>query len=224
MNSLYGKFASDYNKYREYELCHSEDILNYCKPEPKFKGDKYGFEPDNREFASEKCLVSKPIPENKHRFYNAATAASITGYVRAMLFRAISQVDIPLYCDTDSIACLDTRSLPLGAGLGAWKVEGDFDEYAIVGKKTYAFHKAGHPRNHDKDEKHQYLHWKTACKGVQLDPAQIYNCASGETITHSPLVPTYSVKRQQPIFTDRQVRSTAKDIRFVPEEKHLQKA
>lgn len=219
MNSLYGKFASDYNKYREYELCHSENILEYVKPEARWPGDKYGFEIDNREFAPEKCLVSKPIPEDKHRFYNAATAASITGYVRAMLFRALSRVSDPLYCDTDSIACGNTRGLHLGDGLGAWKVEGAFDEYAIVGKKTYAFHKKGAPRNHDKDSKGQYLHWKTACKGVQLDPAQILQAAAGKPITHSPLVPTYSVKRQTPVFTDRQVRVTAKDIRIVPEEK-----
>ena len=38
----------------------------------------------------------------KDSFYNVATAASITGFVRAFMWRAICDSEEPLYCDTDS--------------------------------------------------------------------------------------------------------------------------
>lgn len=207
MNSLYGKFASDYSKYMEYEVCWSDDIIKKLKE---------GFVIDT-DWGNERKLIARPIPESKHRFYNIATAASITGYVRAMLYEAICKVSDPLYCDTDSIACADTAGLPLGDGLGEWKVEGEFDEYAIAGKKMYAFHKRGAPRTLELDERGDYRHYKTACKGVDLDPHQIVQVAKGNRITHEAEVPTYSVKRAGPKFINRDVKLTAKDIRKVPE-------
>lgn len=207
MNSLYGKFASDYSKYMEYEVCWVDDLIAKVRD---------GFQVDT-DWGNERRLIARPIPENKHRFYNIATAASITGYVRAMLFEAISQVTDPLYCDTDSIACADTGRLKLGAELGAWKVEGDFDEYAIAGKKMYAFHKAGAPRTLELDARGDFAHYKTACKGVDLDPHQIIEVSKGAKVTHVPEVPTYSVKRMGPRFINRDVKLTAKDIRKVPE-------
>lgn len=207
MNSLYGKFASDYDKYREYQICWQDDLLE--KQAEGFELDTY--------WGNERHLISRSIPEEKHRFYNVATAASITGYVRAMLFEAVSQVSQPLYCDTDSIACVDVAKLPLGEGLGQWKVEGEFDEYAIAGKKMYSFHKAGAPRILDLDEKKNYMHYKVACKGVDLSPHEIERAAAGGEILFTPSVPTYSVKRAAPKFQSRNVKLTAKDIRVVPE-------
>ncbi len=208
MNSLYGKFASDYSKYREFAVCKLDDVLAY---------QLAGFNIDPITWAQGMRLVAKELPEDKHRYYNIATAASITGYVRAQMFRALCTVDRPLYCDTDSIACADARGLTLGGGLGAWKFEGDFDWYAIAGKKTYAFHKAGAPESIEVDHLDSYLHWKVASKGVDLDPHQIECVARGEKILYSPDVPTYSVKRELPTFIDREVRLTARDIRRVPE-------
>lgn len=208
MNSLYGKFASDYDKYREYQLCWQDDLL---------KRQAEGYEPDTY-WGNERHLISRPIPEEKHRFYNVATAASITGYVRAMLYEALCQVSNPLYCDTDSIACSDVGLLSQGDGLGQWKVEGEFDEYAIAGKKMYAFHKRDAPRTLELDARGNYAHYKVACKGVDLTPFEIMRAASGEEITYSPSVPTYSVKRAAPIYTPRDVKLTARDIRRVPEE------
>lgn len=200
MNSLYGKFASDYNKYREYMLCHVEDYLTY---------EKEGFERDS-DWSQGKYLIARAIPEEKHRFYNIATAASITGFVRAKLFEAIIQCTRPLYCDTDSIACVDVGNLTLGDGLGAWKLEGEFDRYAIVGKKTYSLHKKNHSDSIELNEKNEYANYKVACKGVDLSPLEIEEAARGKTILYSPTVPTYSVKREIPIFVDRHVRMTAR--------------
>lgn len=222
MNSLYGKFASDYSKYREFQIAHLDDLLHYrggLKLGPRgWEKDKLGpWDVDPAVWAEGKRLISRKIAEDKHRYYNIATAASITGFVRAKLFRALCEVERPLYCDTDSIACVDTAHLPLGKGLGQWKVEGDFDRWAIAGKKTYAFHKAGAPLTFDLDGLGEYEHWKVACKGVDLDPDQVHATAIGESIVYSPAVPTYSVKRAVPTFIDRVVKMTAKDIRRVPE-------
>lgn len=75
MNGLYGKFASDYNKYREYVLRWLDDF----QPIDEEGHDKDGFLIDS-EWSEGKILVARPIPEEKHRFYNIATAASITGF------------------------------------------------------------------------------------------------------------------------------------------------
>jgi hypothetical protein len=227
MNSLYGKFASDYAKYREYYLAHVDDLLRYLNPAADNwrklntgRGEPFMIDTD---WGDERRLICRPIPEDKHRFYNIATAASITGYVRAMLFEALQTVSDPLYCDTDSIACVGTGGLALGDGLGEWKVEGEFDEYAIAGKKMYAFHKDGMPRYNDAgkfelDHRGDYVHFKVACKGVDLNPDQIAAAAGGKTVLYSPEAPTYSVKKQGPKFIDRNVKLTARDIRIVPEE------
>jgi hypothetical protein len=206
MNSLYGKFASDYNKYRDYQLCHGDEIGEL---------EVTGFMQD-ADWSPDKFLMSRPIPEEKHKFYNIATAASITGYVRAMLFEAMQKVDGLLYCDTDSLACADGMRLAQGDGLGEWKEEGSFDEYAIAGKKTYAFHKAGLPQSAERDSKKQYLNWKCASKGVDLSPAKIFEAAQGQSVIYNPKVPTYSVKAVGPKYIPRRVKLTAKDIRKVP--------
>lgn len=206
MNSLYGKFASDYFKYMEYQIVWTEDL-----PVAQQMGYMV-----NAQWAEGRRLMERPIDEKKHRFYNIATAASITGFVRAMLFEAISHVENPIYCDTDSIACGGTGRLHMGEGLGQWKLEGDFDEYSIAGKKTYAFHQAGAPRTEALDEQQNYQHWKVASKGVDLGPGDIRRAADGMEVTYSPEVPTYSLKREQPIFINRRVKMTAKDIGRVP--------
>lgn len=205
MNSLYGKFASDYSKYFDYLLCHNDDIHRYL-------GE--GYETD-AEWENAVWLMRRVISEEKQKFYNIATAASITGYVRAMLFEAMQVVHNPLYCDTDSFAVEDIGQLPMGDGLGEWKDEGDFDHYAIAGKKTYAFHKAGTPFADDLDDAGNYKNYKVACKGVDLSPNEILNVANGKIQKFASQVPTYSVKRQSPLFIDRRVSATAKDIRHI---------
>lgn len=210
MNSLYGKFASDYSKYREFMVCHASDF---------FEWKQQGWDIDAI-WELERRLLSRLIPEQDNgraRYYNIATAASITGYVRADMYKGICAVSNPLYCDTDSISCGDVGRLPLGRDLGEWKDEGDFDWYAITGKKTYAFHKKGHPHTFELTDKGEYAHWKVASKGVDLGPDEIRAAAEGRTVIYSPQVPTYSVKRAAPVFIDRVVRSTARDIRIVPE-------
>lgn len=218
MNSLYGKFASDYEKYQDYKLGHNDDRIAFAKEL---------YEMDAR-WGDDLWLFSRKIAEEKHRYFNVATAGSITGYVRAMLYEAQCQVSGLIYCDTDSIACETTGSLILGDGLGQWKNEGSFDHYAVAGKKMYAFHKAGSlmvPCTHKKrcdcsfvlDDKDDYKEYKVACKGVDLNPHEILRVCQGETVTYRPEAPTYSVKKNVPQFINRDVRMTAKDIRHMSE-------
>lgn len=231
MNSLYGKFASDYAKYKEYYIAHLEDVLRYVGMSEADviwrklnTGRAEPFDIDTV-WENERRLMSRAIPESEHRFYNIATAASITGFVRAQLFEALCDVSGPLYMDTDSIACADASALRLGDGLGQWKLEGEFDEYSIAGKKTYAFHKSEHPYGFELDHRGDFLHYKVACKGVDLNPDEIRRVALGEKdgrgkyvgVKYRPEVPTYSIKRAAPQFINRDVRLTAKDIRKVPD-------
>lgn len=185
LNSLYGKFAADPEKYREYTLATDDSLMEW-------NGKGY----EEALPWGERTLMERPLPEHKHRYYNVATAASITGHVRAGLMRAMAKCEGLLYCDTDSIAARDIARLPLGPELGQWKLEMTGDEYAIAAKKTYAFRHAG------TDD------WKVASKGVRLTAAEIVRVARGETVRHAPSVPTYSVFQPEPVFTERVIRRT----------------
>lgn len=213
MNSLYGKFSSDYAKYFDYLLATSDSVIKW-----KAKG----YEKD-KDFTSDRFLMRRSIEaalkkdedSGKSRYYNICTAASVTGLVRAMAFEATQKCSGLIYYDTDAMAAVDVSRLPQGDGLGLWKVEGEFDHYAIAGKKTYSFHKKGHPWSLDLDDTKNFAHYKVACKGVDLNPEQIAKVAAGHTVNYQPEVPTYSIKRTAPVFIGRDVRNTAKDIRYV---------
>lgn len=217
MNSLYGKFGADPSNYAEY-LIATVDTLAHWKGR--------GYE-EYQPWGDGKWLMErKPTPEQladiqgKWRYYNVATAASITGYVRAYLFKALQECEGAIYCDTDSIAARRLDHLEMGERLGQWKHEGEFDRYAIAGKKLYAFHQAGAPEAYDPKAKDPS--WKVASKGVGFHadvnaPFKISDLASGHCVQHIPEVPTYSVSRTEPIFINRMIRSTAKDIRNAPD-------
>ncbi|MGE0294699.1 MAG: DNA polymerase [Hyphomonadaceae bacterium] len=195
LNSLYGKFAANPAKYREYIVTHMDSV-------PKYQGDGYAL---NSQWDDERVLLTRPLPEGRRRYYNIATAASITGFVRAYLWRSLQQCSGVLYCDTDSIAAASVDSLKLGNGLGAWKEEMTCDRYAIAGKKLYAFRDATDPEN-----------WKVACKGVKLTADQIVRVAKSGRVEYTPEIPTYSIHRQEPTFVPRVIVSTYRDISRFP--------
>jgi hypothetical protein len=186
LNSLYGKFAADPEKYREYIIATDDSFRRHAER---------GF----LEIApwGDRSLMERPLPESQHRYYNVATAASITGKVRADLLRAIASVECPLYCDTDSVFARDVSRLDLGDKLGQWKVEADCTEWAIAGKKTYAVRLTDGT-------------WKVRSKGAQLTADEVIRVAHGEAVKFRPEVPTYSVHREVPTFVERIIRSTGK--------------
>lgn len=183
--SLYGKFGANPDKYQEYTLVHPRHIEAACET------DGYVFLTELGPWA----LLSRPLMQERQRYYNVATAASITGYVRADMWRALRNVRGPIYCDTDAIVCADTGSLQLhDSDLGAWKVEADCDFGAFAGRKLYACRTL--------DGK-----WKKACKGVKLTHDEIVRIAKGEVIEYLPDFPQYSLKRGIQ-FQTRKIRRT----------------
>lgn len=215
MNGVYGKFGADPSNYAEYVIA-TIDTLELWKSR--------GYE-EYQDWGEDKWLMARPPTEeelndikSRWRYYNVATAASITGYVRAFLFKAIAQASGVIYCDTDSVAARGLGSLDYGKGLGQWKDEGAFDRYSIAGKKLYAFHVEGAKEAYDPAEKNPS--WKVASKGVNFasmknGPDIIRDLALGKEFTHVPQVPTYSITRSEPVFVRRSISSTAKDIRIV---------
>jgi hypothetical protein len=216
MNSLYGKFGADPENYAEYVIA-SEDTIAVWKSRGYQQYQAWG--------EGKWLMERKPSPEDlqniesRWRYYNVATSASITGFVRAHLFRSIQRCSGVIYCDTDSIAARDVSRLEMGKELGLFKDEGSFDRYAIAGKKLYAFHQAGRPDAYDPEEKNPS--WKIASKGVAFHkmkdgPDRIALLARGGDVLYRPEVPTYSVSRPTPIFINRSICRTAKDIRHAP--------
>lgn len=226
LNALYGKFASNPRKYREFLLSHADS-------DEYRKWIDSGYE-DNGIWGA-RSMLERPVPANKHRFYNVVTGASITGYVRAHLWRALNCVSGALYCDTDAIAARDVSRIETGDRLGQWKVEAECDEYAIAGKKNYAFHVANMPR-HSFVQRQKPLanprdaatwakcrkSWKVASKGADLTPKQMIRIAQGGSVDYQNLVPNFSMHLPMPgsylpgkldrSFQNRLVKSTYKDI------------
>jgi Vibrio phage DNA polymerase len=184
LNALYGKFGANPDNYREYMLSHDESLHEYLTQ---------GWQSNTR--WGSRTLIERALPDSKQRFYNIATAASITGYVRAHLWRAIQKCKGVIYCDTDSIAAEKTDDLSISAALGDWKQEIQCDRYAVAGKKLYSFRALDGT-------------YKTASKGSRLSPEEIERIAQGETVTYRPQVPTYSAHRPEPRFINREIRRT----------------
>ena len=202
LNSLYGKFAANPLKYKQYTLRPRSQLSQIIQG----LGDGETFR-DFREWV----IINKPNSgSGKGRFYNLATAASITGYVRAMLWRSICEAERPLYCDTDSITAVGFGpEVTLSSKLGDWEVENEYDRVIVAGKKLYAMHKKGKPFNTVKS-------WKMASKGARLNYKDLIEIASGKTVTFNSMAPTFSVSKSEPTFVDREIRETAQDVRFVP--------
>jgi hypothetical protein len=115
-------------------------------------------------------------------------AASITGFVRAYLWRAINECERPLYCDTDSIICT-SYSGKIGLELGDWEVEAEPTAAYIAQRKMYALQL---PNGET----------KTASKGVRLSFEEIKNgVLTGKNITQYKEAPAYSLKHGARFFS-----------------------
>lgn len=183
LNSLYGKFGSDYRKYENFIILPDDMEAE--------DWERVG------EFGATNALFSAPIPDDEMKFYNVATAASITGFVRAYLLAAMVNIGFEnlLYCDTDSIATMRPGNLNIGKGLGLWKDEGDFVRAGIAGKKMYIF----------KGDKRTGI--KMASKGVRLTEAELWRVCAGGEVTHRRDSPSYSVTGKVR-FTERTIKMT----------------
>jgi hypothetical protein len=222
LNSSYGRFALNPRDFRDVQMCDRGDepdenkanrkkIAELVKKKhPKLRGEAFrlkcaaywrGF--DSRwELANDFedagiSIWERPSERKSDAFYNVATAASITGCVRAFMFESLRRVRRAVYCDTDSIICEDTGDLKLGTELGEWKLECESvrDGLWIAGKKIYALKIKGGKKP-----------WKIAAKGVRLSPLEIQRIARGEKVVSTLMAPTFS------IFTTRSVKGSAADF------------
>lgn len=206
INGSYGRFAMNPEHYHEYMLSSKNRMDEHV-------GNGYR---DYQDWGDGRRLLWRNLSIEKQRdlYCNIATAESITGFVRANYYRDLVKVIEPIYGDTDSIMAVDVSGLNLGNELGQWKVELECDAYAILGKKFYAVRSAFDQHWSDEDKQFTYPKgaWKVASKGVRLTADQIVALAKGEMpeFKYEPMVPTYTIIRPQPRFTNRRVRVTAK--------------
>lgn len=184
LNSLYGKYAANPEKYKETFICPPQYIDDTCeKMDLSYGGDLGNW-----------ALLERPLPEEKQNYYNVATAASITGFVRAYLFEAMQACEGVVYCDTDSLFCRK-HHLKLGDELGEWDIEGEFSGGGIGGKKLYAF------KYKDKEG------YKFASKGARLTPEEVISVCNGNEINYQSIAPTFSLKKE-PFFLERKIKMT----------------
>lgn len=190
MNSLYGKFAANPENYRNYMIVPMDTIAGLGELGWNFAGELGPW-----------ALAEAPLQEEQMRYYNVATGASITGYVRAMLWRAIASSAGVLYCDTDSIAVRKKGStVTLGERLGQWKFEGTFDKAGIAGKKLYIFRSIPNGKGQRT--------YKTASKGARLTHKELWEVAAGSPVVWRSHVPTFSPAKA-PAFVERRIKYTA---------------
>lgn len=185
LNSLYGKLAQNPEDFLEYKLVPNNT--------PCEDGWSLGGEFENVELHQRKKITA----ENEHfpHYYNVATAASITGFVRAMLFNAIRRAGgghSVLYCDTDSLFL--RGQLECHAGLGGWQHEGTAAQLHIAGKKLYAAEMVGGGR-------------KMATKGCQLSYDDIVAITAGEIREWKSPAPNFRVG-SEPRFVVRNIAAT----------------
>lgn len=178
--SVYGKFAQNKPTYDEYRIVEGGTQLE----------DNWTLDAEfgTKELHSRPCIYNiikkhgdkwKFIP----LFYNVATAASITGFVRAQLINTISALEHhrPVYVDTDGIIT-ENIAVDLGSTgdkLGSWKFEGKAAPCYIAAKKLYAAKLSDG--------------WKVASKGGILTPGQIKKICEGETVIWRKEAPTFGV-------------------------------
>lgn len=193
MTGLYGKFAANPENYGNFMATRWEDKFDHSEEGYEFNG-KIG----------NLALLRRPLDPWQEHYINLATAASITGQVRAHLWRAITSADGPIYCDTDSVMAR-AADLPIGEDLGQWNMEGVAHEGWFAGKKLYYL-------------KGQFENGKTAklaSKGVPLDPknkrdiAKLKAAALGGTAKVRSDAPTFTLKGERQVyFQERTIRAT----------------
>lgn len=178
LNSLYGKLGQTVESRRKVAITRSDDATRWLKDGYEIEGTLGPW-----------IVVGKPNP-SPWALLNVGAAASITGKVRAQLWRAIRAATSPIYCDTDSVIC---RELPLpnrGSALGDWKLEATIPrQLAIAAKKLYAGLTDGAEQRDRKPA------WKMASKGVILPPETIVSVARGVPARWESDAPSFTVSR-----------------------------
>lgn len=196
LNSCYGKFGQDGRKFEKYIITEYGDVP------PKYK-DKDGVEQHWNAYSDAIDMMSIfKRPDPVERFYNVATAASITGFVRAYWWQNACASEGVIYGDTDSMLCKKFGGR-IGDKLGEWKLEANIKEAYVAQRKMYAM------LTDNTDPKKMY---KVASKGVKLTYEQIKSgVLTGENVSYDFDAPAFNLKTG--------ARFTSREINF----KNLQK-
>ncbi|KKN30039.1 hypothetical protein LCGC14_0838120 [marine sediment metagenome] len=197
LTSLYGKLAQNPVEYRDYKVMPGgSKLIDGWKLGPEFNDKEYHYRPVLHNLIEKygEKWIRAPI------YYNVATAASITGFVRAMLLQAMAAVgpDRVLYCDTDSLFINkgDYDGLRRDGKLGAWGWDGRADDCYIGGRKMYV----AYGDQFDKGT-------KKASKGARLTNKEIERVAMGGLVKWSNPAPTFAIDGR-PTFIVRSLRRT----------------
>lgn len=234
MNSLYGKMAQNPTKYFDYKIVQPgaklpckepiEDENENCKIcgfHAMEHGWKLYVQFEGQTFFRRESLWKYKFRygtewEAKPLYKNVATGASITGFARANLLRAIHTVGIDkvLYCDTDSLVLLPgarTDKLPMQGRLGDWEKEIELAPVIhIAGKKLYGIDLGNGKPCRCNDPQEPCERHKVVTKGGRLTFAQMGKIAAGETISYAPAAPTFSIAHGKIEFPPRRFKRTSR--------------
>lgn len=152
--------------------------------------------------------------EAKPLYKNVATGASITGYARASLLRAIHAVgrEHVIYCDTDSLVLsqfANTATLSQTDKIGDWEKEIDRAPVGYFGgKKLYAIETDPKAKCQCESRKGICPRHKVVTKGARLTYKEVQRLVNGEEIAYLPSAPSFSLARGIN-FCDRTLRKTS---------------
>lgn len=167
LNSAYGKTAQNPENYFDWQ------IVRHDRPLPDLTGWEL--------YARYVSLSVWRKPADNGIYYDVAIGASITSAARSILMQALAVAKRPIYCDTDSVICLDLPLPQDASALGAWKLEAEGDTAAIAGKKMYALRDGAECV-------------KLASKGVRISDSEIFALCRGESVTWKNAAPTFSLQ------------------------------
>lgn len=196
MNSLYGRMGLAGNEYKQYM------IAPFRARKKMFKEGWH----QGEETVDERVIYFRDEPRERWRFHDVAVAASVTGFVRAMLVQAMALLRkkgfLIYYCDTDGIHCFHPKLKPKAAEkllkrtlkfddeLGNWKLDAVFTRMSYGGKKLYA----GNLRRDFWEKKDgKLVKAKKAHKGAILTREQIEKIARGGTVIYERESPSMGI-------------------------------
>lgn len=194
-NSAYGKFGQDGRNFEEFKIVHMGSPAPHDEGCPKnaYKGACECKTPWLFHSDSDAGTTFYKRPSPSDRFFNVPVAASVTGWVRAYMWRSISASEGVMYCDTDSIICKKFNG-KIGKALGEWELEAELSEAHIAQRKMYALKEAN---KHDS--------YKVASKGVKLTFDQIKSGVQNKSvIQYERDAPSFSI-RFGTRFIDRKI-------------------
>lgn len=231
MNSLYGKLAQNPERYHDYKIVSNGEKLPCTTPRPNDAGEckicgfkemdhgwKFYTQFEGKTFHRRESLWKHHYRfgiewESKPLYKNVATGASITGYARASLLRAVHAVgrDHIIYCDTDSLVVdqfADTSSLPQSNKIGDWEKEIDRAPVGhFAGKKLYAIETDPAAKCTCDARDGGCKRHKVVTKGARLTYKEVERIVAGEEILYEPAAPSFSLANGIG-FIDRTIRRT----------------